>query len=255
MANYVVIPLILLLLTSVNNAHADMYETHSSPLDSNPTVCILEPEPEYQRIFYSYLLVQTFDSIHHWQNALLDYSHGNWNIDTKVISFEEHTHKKVSDFPKCNIFFTYSGYSGSKRLGMTQIDHSNSAHKYDIITIFTETSLYNTSGICIKCTNQTVISPHIKIPPNGIKAIIDHEFGHALGLGHYLQTQSHGAKSIMLPYINPFSKEQPTIEAVDLEALVTLYNTDGFGGKEGFVARYIPVSDLLDKIMLNNTKT
>jgi hypothetical protein len=59
----------------------------------------------------------------------------------------------------------------------------------------------------------------------------------------------------MLPYINPFSKEQPTIEAVDLEALVTLYNTDGFGGKEGFIARYIPVSDLLDKIMLNNTKT
>ena len=67
-----------------------------------------------------------------------------------------------------------------------------------------------------------------------------HEFGHALGIGHYIEDMDskNNLPSLMYPNLNPFKENSFELEELDKEMLRTIYNDDGFGGLHGNVPYY-----------------
>ncbi len=231
---------------------SDRYETMRMIYDDNPTVCILEPAEEYQKLFHEKLFYETVQSVRMWERELTNYSGGNWYMEIRYYEYEYHYDKIVREIPECNIFIDYQGHSGSNAMGLTSFNHSKSSQKYTFITIYTEYYDKKSIKICIGCDNMSPQNIEFSIKPlsvDAIRTILDHEFGHALGLGHYIvheQANEHW-ESIMLPSFNP-ENEGMILNYVDLEALVQMYGRDGFGGLDGYKPRYFDVTELVKKI-------
>ena len=76
-----------------------------------------------------------------------------------------------------------------------------------------------------------LINPYFSLIIN-IKKIIQHEFGHALGLEHvYRTTNTNKLISIMQPHMDPTGENlDRVITQEDIDAVVLHYGDDGFGG-------------------------
>jgi hypothetical protein len=123
-------------------------------------------------------------------------------------------------------------------MGTTSLDFSKSWHKYTYITIYlTAQEKAPKITICLgTCEKETGVEGVPKeFPMNTIRNITIHEFGHAIGLGHYHSANkiTGFSESAMNPMINPFSEDIWGVKANDVNMLIHLYGSNGFHSRDG----------------------
>ena len=223
----------------------------------NPTVCIAEPEPSLHERFYGGVLYDAYSTVKQWQNQLIDYSGGNWFMNVKFFDYEYHNDKHADDFPQCQIFMEFEEYSGNDALGTTSYNFANSTHQYVFITTYLKHIEKPQVALCIGCDEElpqeiTIDMNPVYMPYPAIKMIMLHEFGHAIGLGHYIEdkTRYNNVSSLMYPSFDPFdTSDEIIIEPIDLQMAVEVYGKDGFGGLYGNAPRFIGVDYLVDRFL------
>jgi hypothetical protein len=201
-----------------------------------------------------------------WQTELNEYSEGDWYIPMRLVEYEKHSLLHTSDYTPCNIFMEYEyinvgqDLDNLSALGWTMFEFSKSSHQWAyIMTYLNAFDNKNKISLCIGCADEgelpTIEQEELKIkeiPPTAVKRIMLHEFGHALGLGHYLEDANiaNNELSLMYPTMFAFDHTEPRIELVDLEVLRYIYNSDGFGGQQGFVhGHHIEIDEVIDNII------
>lgn len=239
----------------------DTIDTLGFEHKNNPVTCIMEPPPIIQDRFHDSIFIMTYESVRMWSTEMHDYTGGDWFIPMRYYEYEDHFDKTPDDFRECNIFIEYRQYNGSdgnphqskSALGYTSFDFSSSLHQYAYVMVFFEVTQENPRiTLCIGCedkpeTEVTMDITYLSMPDESINRIIMHEFGHALGIGHYVDDdrRSNNIDSLMYPSLDPFGTNTSMIEVLDKEVLVVIYEEDGFGGMWGIPQRSILINDLI----------
>jgi len=225
-------------------AYGDQYKTLGIRHADNPTVCVFEPDPMFTDDVEG-VVNSAYTAISLWQEKLFEHlPDGNWRFLVVTIPLEDHKYKSASQFPACNILISFEYTNDmSRSLGYTYIDFSKSYHKYTQITVFLHdlviTQHYEFNFGELEQTPTNITFEIIQFSSIAIQNITAHEFGHALGLGHYKITdypiytadQPWINASIMYYAINPAHDDIATPRYVDIKMLEKIYGDDGFGGK------------------------
>ena len=230
-------------LSSLYTAYADEYTSLGIRHADNPLICLFEPDPLYSDKGKE-IIQAAYNSVDLWKTGLIEQMpNGNWDMDMVLIPLEDHKYKNASQFPICNILISFeytNETSGS--LGYTFIDFSKSYHKYTHVVVFlndfqiTEHYEFNLGTL-----EQEKINTTFKIVPFSMIAvqnIITHEFGHAIGIGHYKITdypiytadKPWINASVMYYALNPQDEDIGKPLYVDIKMAEKMYGEDGFGG-------------------------
>ena len=244
---WIVLIVSLVCLFSLNSVVADKFEVIRFIHKDNPNVCIMQPEPDLQERFHEEVLDITINSVLNWQNEMKHMTGGNWFMPMEYHPYEEHFDKYPEDYKQCNIFIEYrhhnTGEEGTKNknaLGFTAFDYSSSSHQYAYVLSYIHSPKLTPSiNLCLGCDDNDqsfkVEMTQLPLPSDTIQTIIMHEFGHALGIGHYIADQRNpqNLPSLMHPTLSPFEDNNYEIQDIDKEMLIKLYTEDGFGGFHG----------------------
>ena len=232
----------LLMLGVFTNAYAehnviDVYQNLKIKHKYSPNVCIFEPDPSITDNWEE-IEKATRSGVLAWTQSLESMSSG-WHMNIKpVIPWSEHAYLSTENYTQCQIFIDYGYNSGTKAMGTTALDFSKSWHKFTYITIYlTAQEKAPKITICLgTCEKETGVEGVPKeFPMNTIRNITIHEFGHAIGLGHYHSANkiTGFSESAMNPMINPFSEDIWGVKANDINMLVKLYGSDAFHSRDG----------------------
>jgi len=224
-------------------AHADSYKSLGIKHQKIPLTCIFEPHPAITD--YPEDIIQAAESaVGGWESALRTHSlYGVWSLYTKVIPIELHHLKSPYDFPQCNILISFEYASTETSLGYTGIHFNKSSHKFTHAVIFLNEFdvvpkiqiILGDSGGTTEIAEKIIIN-ELSVPV--IQNIITHEYGHALGLGHYNVTgypiytddKPWIEASVMYYALDPHDDEIMIPKYVDVKMMEEIYYTDGFGG-------------------------
>lgn len=213
-------------LASLNFVFAleDPYEIQSNRFISKPTVCVVEPNRDSLSIpTIKSIMKESKISIYDWIFPLQEKSS---NKNKWAINYLEISDKKSFDFSSCSVVINFKNEINAKTLS------NLGTHQYidgtSYITIFYKTNecVQKTKLPCK--TNTTALITKIG-------STLRHEFGHALGLGHYNADKSQNkewfehpetAPSIMLAYSKGTKYERVTPS--DVDKMVEIYENSGF---------------------------
>ena len=223
----------------------DKYEYLGVRHDTNPHVCLFEPNPTH--VDWKYWKDVEFESwraILDWQVEMTEFlPEGDWSMYIhSTVPYHEHWNKTPDEYRHCNIFLTYEAFNedpDNKALGYTGIDFAKSSHKFTFIVVYlhatnnTALTLNFGDGYKDPETGLTKFEINLdreQLPLQTIYNIVLHELGHGLGLGHYESAYPLGYdRSTMTPSLKPFnSNEGFEIKITDKFMLGYLYGTDGY---------------------------
>ena len=249
--------LLLICIGMLSFAWADEYRTLGIKHDTNPQVCIFEPDVLYTNDVDG-VVQAVHNAVNLWEDGLNTlnneyYSHiprnhdvtpvpkSNWYMPVVVIPLEYHKYKNASEFTICNILISFEYVNEESRsLGFTYIDFSKSKHKYVHIVVFLkDIEIIKVFDWDLGSLEQKHVRTEINIVPFSLISIqntITHELGHSLGLGHYLITDAPVSdnpwvtRSVMYYAMDPHSKDIMIPTYVDIKMVELLYKEDGFGG-------------------------
>jgi hypothetical protein len=224
-------------------AHADSYKTLGIKHYNIPLTCIFEPHPSITD--YPEDIIQAAEAaVDGWESMLRTHSpNGVWSLYTKVVPIELHYLKNPYDFPQCDILISFEYTNIEASLGYTGIYFNKSSHKFTHAVIFLNSFeltpkvqiTFGNSGGTTEMKEKIIIE---ELSIQAIQNIITHEYGHALGLGHYQITdypiyaddKPWLEASVMYYAINAEDETIMNPKYVDIKMLEEIYYSDGFGG-------------------------
>ena len=249
--------LVLALITvfiNISQASAlEAYRDLDFKISYDPTVCATEPvEPDIDGAGKS-LLDQTRLSVLDWQTKLREATHSKdlWTMNFVPVTLDQ---KKNFDYTKCDIEFYFEREPQEENekftvLGLTSLDKSTSKPIVTIYYLQIDPNLQYHETI-----KDNIIYYRYEGEPHyldylrnedQLASVIRHEFGHALGLGHYMVYDAasyemwEGGRivppSVMVP-ISPEFTGRFGITTNDMEKMTEIYGYDGFGPKPSSLA-------------------
>ena len=208
-----------------------------------PEICFFEPEDEYvnERFWKEDWFGVGTSAINEWKYNLQMESgvREGWTWNYNVFLVPEHAGKSVRYplFKECNVFIVFEKLSETGVVGQAASHFENSFHGYTFITVWTQTVTGGSTTIYLgeNFEESKVIKNQgevVDIPADNIGKIIQHEFGHALGLGHQYRTlMGDESNSIMVENLAVTKKNlNRFVTDNDIQAVILMYGEDGFGG-------------------------
>ena len=240
---FIGILLLFLFLISIgfHSVFGDQFKKLGIKHQSIPLTCIFEPHPTITDK-QDEIIQASENAVQLWEDKLLEHSqNGNWPLYTTVVHIELHHLKDPYDFPQCNILISFEYANTEDTLGYTGISFHKSSHKFTHAVIFLNAFestpkiqiTFGGGGGTAEIAEKVTVN-ELSMPV--ILNIILHEYGHALGLGHYNVTSTPVSdtpwltRSVMYYAINPYNDTLMEPKYVDIMMLEEIYYTDGFGG-------------------------
>ncbi|MGI0056364.1 MAG: hypothetical protein ACREAK_03190 [Nitrosarchaeum sp.] len=228
-----------------SSAYKETYEVHEPRFFHTPTVCTIDPDPKKDKYLseddVKWILKESKVAISEWEVHLQDKAVYNkekakWEINYIEIPLAD---QEKFDYKKCDIFINFEAKPKDKKDWYSMIGESqyetNSTGRTNIIAYY--------AGIQFCLTqdpNYFYYNPCYSEKPRTstqIANVIRHEFGHALGLGHYISDDNEinlrwargeaTAPSIMAIFSHEVSSENK-IQTIDIEKVYSLYGEQGF---------------------------
>lgn len=218
------------------------YQEWGTKIQGIPLVCILEPDEDDKiltKIFVERITNQVRVSIDEWEILLKQSENSRdksmWEINQVTVPFEE---QQEFDYEKCNVFIHFKDKpeledDWYKVLGKTQYEQGTA--RSDIVIYYTEIKYCKTEDAewiyydpCYGDTHRLM---------QQLRSVAKHEFGHSLGLGHYVSDSievniawAQGASanpSIMAVFTHQNFNEN-VIRPKDIEKVRSMYGENGF---------------------------
>ena len=220
------------------------FEDWGKRIKEIPLVCIMEPTNENHEYltkkFTERLMKETQWSIGEWESLLKQSERTRdksmWTINQIVIPLEE---QKEFEYDKCYIFINFKDKPELEKdwykvLGETQYEQGDTGRS-DITIYYTEIEFCRTEDSKFYYFDPCYVDATRLMQQ--MRSVVKHEFGHALGIGHYVTDDAElnirwargqiTSPSIMSVFTHQNFNDNK-ISPMDVKKVISLYGKNGF---------------------------
>ena len=222
-------------------ANADWMDYMTWRTSSNNVlgVCIYEPQDDLLKEHTYYLINPTMHAVMEWEERLATYSNGDeYGMKYYYIPSETYDGKSFKNFTQCNIHIAFweekvedatdITLGVAWNIGRINGTDMSAVEVYPIFDISKPLSVESGENYTSKEIEAISEYEYVPIPQDGIYSIVLHEFGHAIGLGHYCDVMDGQTfESVMIPHFDALNTKL-NITDYDLASVYHKYGADGW---------------------------